>query len=117
MATVTANEVEEIVLKSGFKILNKSSYEEEENSASQRLRYSFMLWYRGLYIECLLRHNLEGHNNNPNNTHRLHVCLGSGFTKNFDFWGQDKENGPSAEVLGEFFAKFVKILDGLCDLR
>lgn len=114
--TVKAEMVKRIMKINGFKTCYESNHEHEKNSAYQRLRYNFQFQHiaSGIKVECWLRHNLEGHNNSPSNTHRFHINLGT-FSKNFDFWGKD--NGPSPKELNDYMKKLDKALNGFIELR
>lgn len=116
--TAKAEEVRAILKENGFVIISESINEHIENSAQQRSRYWFRAKHNcGIEIECWLRHNLEGHNDNPLNTHRLYVGSES-FSKYFDFHG--KENGPAAKEFRQYIQRLSKVLygfEGLIEIR
>jgi hypothetical protein len=116
--TVTSGMVRMILKNNGFTIEKESINEHIENSAQQRSRYWFRTKHRsGIAMECWLRHNLEGHNDNPLNTHRLFVGCDS-FRKYFDFRG--KENGPTAKEFRKYIQGLDKALNhliGLIEIR
>ncbi len=118
MTTVTADEFRKIAGETGF-VVTQEEVHDDPNSAVQRLRFTF--WFRhdatGLEGCCSLRHNLEGHNDVPSNTHRLYISLGrleGGFSNNMDF--VRKECGPSAETLKNYLERLCKVLDDFIGL-